>query len=399
MKARILIAMHYLEIGGAESALIGLLHAFDPSRADVDLFLYARRGELLRHVPSWVRVLPEIPAYAAIEIPMAQAVRRGHVAVAAARWAARRQFMRYVRRNRPPEWSAHFGYIGRCLTPVLPSLRRFGRYDLAISFMAPHDYVLRHVDAARRACWIHTDYSRIDVNAALELPVWEGYDHIVSISTAVTEAFCKRFPSLRAKITEIANIAPEALIRAGAAMPVADVTPTPGRVRLLTIGRYCYAKKLEDIPAIARRLKDAGTDVDWNIIGYGGSDDYIRRAIEKHDVADRVHLLGKRDNPYPYIAAADWYVQPSRFEGRSVVVDEARILGVPVILTDYPTARAQVRDGVDGIVVPMPVEQCAEAMAAAISHPTLRARIAANLSENDFTNASEIEKIYRLTGL
>ena len=39
MKPRIFIAMHYMEIGGAETALVGLLNALDPARVDVDLFL------------------------------------------------------------------------------------------------------------------------------------------------------------------------------------------------------------------------------------------------------------------------------------------------------------------------------------------------------------------------
>ena len=67
---QIFIAMHYLEIGGAENALIGLLHALDYSEVSVDLFLYARRGELLSEVPPQVNLLPEIPAYAHIESPL-----------------------------------------------------------------------------------------------------------------------------------------------------------------------------------------------------------------------------------------------------------------------------------------------------------------------------------------
>ena len=61
-KPRVLIAMHYLHLGGAETALIGLLHAWDYERADVDLFLYARRGELLSELPPEVNLLPELAA-------------------------------------------------------------------------------------------------------------------------------------------------------------------------------------------------------------------------------------------------------------------------------------------------------------------------------------------------
>lgn len=50
-KPRIFISMHYLELGGAEMSLIGLLNALDPRRVDVDLFIHAHRGELMRFIP------------------------------------------------------------------------------------------------------------------------------------------------------------------------------------------------------------------------------------------------------------------------------------------------------------------------------------------------------------
>ena len=62
MKPHILINMHYLEIGGAETALIGLLNALDPKRVDVDLFLHDHRGEMMQFVPEWVNVLPPMMA-------------------------------------------------------------------------------------------------------------------------------------------------------------------------------------------------------------------------------------------------------------------------------------------------------------------------------------------------
>ena len=60
---------------------------------------------------------------------------------------------------------------------------------------------------------------------------------------------------------------------------------------------------------------------------------------------EHVLLLGKRTNPYPYIAACDIYAQPSRYEGKSVTVREAQMLCKPVAVTAYPTATSQVRDG------------------------------------------------------
>ena len=87
-KPHLLICLHYLELGGVEAALIGLLSALDTKRAEVDLFLYDHRGELMSFVPSTINLLPAIPAYTMLERPIAELVKRGYWLLATARlWA------------------------------------------------------------------------------------------------------------------------------------------------------------------------------------------------------------------------------------------------------------------------------------------------------------------------
>lgn len=396
MKQRVFINIHYLEIGGAESALVGLLQALDPQRVDVDLFLNDQRGEMMAYIPDWVRVLPVKKAYTMIERPIKDVVKAGFLHIAAARLFAKVRYWLYAQRKHPIDGSAIFGYVGRYVTPLLPSLRHYGVYDLAISFVTPHNIVLEKVDAKKKICWIHTDYTRIDVNSDIELPVWNGYDRIVSISDGVTHTFCKAFPSLREKIVEIENIlSPEFIRRRADSEPrPADMPIMENGYTLLTIGRYCYAKKLEEIPVLCRLLNEKGLFVKWYIIGYGGSDAYIREAISEEGMDDNVVLLGKRENPYPYIKACDWYVQPSRYEGKSVVVREAQILGRPTIITDYPTSASQVQNGVDGVIVPLSIDGCADAIASALADSTLKTAIANHLAGSDYGNEAEVEKIY-----
>ncbi len=109
-------------------------------------------------------------------------------------------------------------------------------------------------------------------------------------------------------------------------------------------------------------------------------------------------LLGKKENPYPYIKACDIYVQPSRYEGKSITVREAQILCKPVIVTNYPTASSQIQDGVDGIIVPMDVDACAQEMVEFIRDKEGQARVVEYLETHDYGNEEEIEKIYQLVG-
>ena len=113
---------------------------------------------------------------------------------------------------------------------------------------------------------------------------------------------------------------------------------------------------------------------------------------------EHVFILGKKTNPYPYIKACDFYIQPSRYEGKAVTVREAQILCKPVVITDFPTSKSQLIDGYDGVIVPMDNTGCAKGIVDFIRNKELQEKIINNLKNNDYSNSKEVEKIYRIVG-
>jgi glycosyltransferase involved in cell wall biosynthesis len=399
-KPRIFINMHYMELGGAERALLGLLNALDTDKVDVDLFLNQHTGEFMPLIPDKINLLPERRGYNALERPIKQILKEGQFGVAFGRWRARRRYKEYHETLTTEEKrfdSSAFHYVADSVQPFLPSLEDLGEYDLAISFLQPHNIVLKKVKAKRKVAWIHTDYSSVHVNTKLELPVWAGFDYIASISPDCTKSFLKAFPSLENKIIEIENILSSDFIRQQAELlDVSDEMPKHG-INLLSVGRYCHAKNYDNLPDIARRIVDKGYEnLRWYIIGYGMGEEKIRQKIADAGMNDHVILLGKKENPYSYIKACDIYVQPSRYEGKSVTVREAQVLCKPVIVTDYPTAKSQIKDGIDGVIVPMDNEGCAQGIAKAIENQPLLDKLTEYLESHDYGNESEVNKIYAL---
>ena len=403
MKRRIFIAMHYLEIGGAETALIGLLQALDYSKYDVDLFLYAHRGELMQFIPQKVNLLLEIKEYAHIECPMKQALVDGCWGVLYGRLKAKWLTRKYLREKKVTESAVGLQYAADCVSPFLPSLRRFGEYDLAVSFLTPHNYVINKVLAKKKICWIHTDYSRVDINAEQELPIWSAYDHVMSISPDVTKSFLKVFPSLKDKIIVMENILSPQFVRNRAEeIDVSDEMDGKNCVKILSIGRFCEAKNYDNVPDICRRINSSlctlhsSLKVKWFLIGYGSGENLIRQKIEEAGMDEHVIILGKKSNPYPYIKECDIYVQPSRYEGKSVTVREAQILYKPVVVTNYPTSSSQILNGKDGVIVPMDNDGCAKGIANLILNKNLQSRIVDYLHTRDYGNESEVKKIEKL---
>ena len=216
MKPHILIIMHYLEIGGAETALVGLLNALDKERVNVDLFLHDHRGEMMQFIPDWVNILPSIKSYTMLERPIREVLKAGCWGIAAARlWAKIVSRRCYKASGSTLPNSSEFHYMAKYTTPLLPRINPNVTYDLAISFLTPHQITLQKIDARKRIAWIHTDYTKIWVDANEELPVWSKYDYIASISPDVTKTFLQTFPTLANtnKIVEIENILSPTFVR------------------------------------------------------------------------------------------------------------------------------------------------------------------------------------------
>lgn len=394
---KILIFSHAMEIGGAERALIGLLETIDTTKYEVDLFLMRHEGELMKYIPDGIRLLPESKQYSCLAIPFGQVLKRGCFGMAFGRFLGKRKAARRVKElGLSGENDVALEYSHKYTAPFLPMVSG-ETYDLAISFLTPHYYVAQKVNVKKKIAWIHTDYSIVATDRESQLPMWNAYDWIASISDRVTDSFLKAFPELEKKILLIPNIMPmQYLDSMTREFSAEQEMPVDGSIRLLSVGRFCTAKNFDNVPDICRRLREKGYPVKWYLIGFGGDETLIRQKIVEAGVQDFVIILGKKENPYPYIAACDLYVQPSRYEGKCVSVIEAQILHKPVVITDYATSGSQLQDGFDGVIVPMDNAGCADGIAAVMDDKELQQRLIENTYKNDYTNSAQIEKIYRL---
>lgn len=394
---KILIFSHAMEIGGAEKALLGLLETIDATKYSVDLFLMRHTGELMKYIPGKINLLPEISEYSSLAIPFTDVLKKRQFRIALGRFVGKEKAKHTVKRLKlSADNQVNLEYSHKYTLKYMPFIND-NEYDLAISFLTPHYFVSDKVKAKKKIAWIHTDYSCIDIDVQSEYKMWSKYDHIISISEDVTNSFLKKFPTLKDKILMIENILPEDYIKKSAdAFTVKLEMPDNGTTKLLSIGRFSYPKRFDEIPAICRAIKDSGVNVTWYLIGYGGDEQLIRKKIQEQNTENEVIILGKKENPYPYIKECDFYVQPSRYEGKSIAVREAQLLGKPVIITNYSTAHSQLQDGYDGVIVPMNLEDCAMEIRRYIFDKDIWLKIKNNLKHSDISNKSKIIKIYQL---
>lgn len=397
MKKKIFIFSHAMEIGGAERALLGLLNSIDYSKYEVDLFLLKHSGELMPLIPKQVNLLPEISQYSAIMKPMVLALKEGQIKVVLGRLCGKLKAKLYDIKHTLNRSAVAIEYSHKHTVKYLPKVNN-EHYDIAISFLTPHYIVSEKVNADKKFAWIHTDYSTIELDVKSELAMWSKFDNIVSISDDVTRAFLSTFPSLENKIVKIENILSKDFVEEQADLFNVKNEMTGDSVKLLSIGRFCEAKNFDNVPGIASIIKSKGVDFKWYIIGYGADENLIKSKIAQYNMEDTVIILGKKENPYPYIKACDIYVQPSRYEGKCVAVREAQILNKPVIITNYASSKSQLQDGFDGVIVPMDNQGCANGIVKIIDDKDLQNQLIENTKKTDYTNSKEIEKLYKLIG-
>ncbi len=395
---KLLIVSHSMELGGAERALLGLLYNIDYSKYSVELFLERHTGELLRFIPEEVKLLPEKTSYACMAVPGVEVFKKGRPQVALGRYIGKKMADRFKARNGIKDgMDVLINYSQKYTVSFMPEISR-KQYDLVISFLTPHYFAAYKTKAKTKIAWIHTDYSKVEIDADSERKMWGMYDRIISISPEVTNCFLKIFPEFKDRITVIPNMHPVDFIKERSReFVVQEEMPDGEEIKLLSVGRFCEAKNFDNIPFICKELIETHKQkLKWYIIGYGTDEKLIKSNIQKAGMENHIIILGKKENPYPYISRCDFYVQPSRYEGNAVTVNEALILQKNVIITDYPTAKSQITNGVDGVIVPLENRACAKEIAKILSDKELCEKIRNNLPERDYSNSAEVEKLYSL---
>lgn len=392
MKKNILIYTYNLDIGGIERSLIALLNSIDYEKYNVDLYMFKHEGEFMKDIPKSVNILGEdrITAYAGI--PIIDVFKRGNLYIGFGRLRAK---LMCLFNEKMLHKKVSGEYISQITYPLFgKKMKKLKKhYNIAISFYWPHYFVKENVNANIKLGWIHTDYSKIFPNYKRELEMWDGIDYVVAVSEECKNTFLKYYPELGNKTIVIENILSEKYIRDEAEKLDVNKEMDLSNNVICSIGRFCEAKNFVNIPQVCRIILDKGIDIKWYLIGYGPDENKIRQAIKENNVEDNVIILGKKENPYPYIKACDIYIQPSKYEGKCVSVREAQILCKPVLITNYETAPSQVINGKDGIIVDLDNNSIAEGIIKIIEENGLRKSLINYCKENHFDNEDEFKKI------
>lgn len=390
-KKEILFVMNNLNVGGAEKALVSLLQIFDYKKYNVDLLLFKQEGLFLNQLPLEVTLLKEPENFRYFDMPFSRVLKENFFS---GKWNViyrRIQFKIRSKQAKNPAEAEQFGW--KPLSKTLKTLPK--KYDAAIGFLEknPNYFVVDRTIANKKIGWIHNDYISLALHKNTDNSYFNQLDSIATVSEECVKSLEKAFPQFKEKIQLIKNFSS---LKKLCALANDFVPQLVDKKFILTIGRLSEQKAIDKAIGAFEILQKHDTELEWIVLGEGHLRPSLEKAIKEKGLDNKFHLLGNRLNPYPYMNKCAVYVQTSIFEGKSIAIDEAKIFHKPIVITNYPSAKDQITDGVNGLLADLNSVSIANKIRVLLDDKNLQNAFSERLKNEEHCDEDEIEKLYQL---
>lgn len=370
---KLLFVINTLGCGGAERAMLNFMSELPANEYEISLLVLTAQGELIRELPEKVRLLNK--KYKNVSVLTKQGRRllmlsvlkygilKGKFITHAPYLIKNYSAMRKKGKVSPDK------LLWRLIADSVPEIKE--EFDLAIAYIegGATYYTAEHVKAKKKAAFVHIDYNKAGYSAELDRGCYDKFDRIFGVSDEVKEHFLRVYPEYENKTYVFNNLLNHQRI-----MTMADegdgFDDGFDGIRLLTVGRLTSQKRYDTAIEAMKLIKEkSDVPVRWYVLGEGELRGSLSRRIKSLGLENDFILMGVKENPYPYYKNCDYYVHATEFEGKSIAVQEAQILGKPILATDCSGNREQIEDGVDGRLCSLSAESVSEQVLYMIRHP------------------------------
>ncbi|MCQ2517531.1 MAG: glycosyltransferase [Lachnospiraceae bacterium] len=396
---KILFAINTLGRAGAEKSLIEICKRLNPDEYDVSLYVVAGQGELVSDLPDWVKLInTQYDNSTVLDAAGKKRLKKSVFKKMFVNGSVWKNFF-YLCSN-GVRMLFHGGIRpDKLLWKVLSDASAIPdeEYDLAVAFIegGAAYFVRDHVKARKKAAFIHIDYNLAGYTRKLDRECYLDFDRVFAVSGEVRNSFLAAYPELEDKTDVLHNIVDAQAVMENSEEDC-DFGPD-GVFRILTVNRLDSQKALNYSIDACKILKDSGLEFVWIVLGDGSRRRKLEKRVKKLGLTDVFLMPGSVKNPYPYMRKADIYVHASRFEGKSIAIREAQILGKPILVSDCNGNREQVIDRVDGLKCELSSEAIANSIKELLSDEDLRQKLGTAAGKKHKDTSGELSKLLSLT--
>ena len=393
MRKKILFIIGVLDTGGVSKSMLSLLNVIDKEKYEVSLLMMNSCGAFTNQIPAGVRVLSDsrltalTSGFSGIKDLISLRKNFGFHPL-----LAFLSLIRFV-----------LSFIDKSLSGIFLA-RIFPKitdecFDLIVEYNGQQDlyYMVNKLQGKRKITFFHSDYRKWRYYERADRKFFGKVDGIYTISEECVSALKEVFPKYTAKFHLMENITCPSLINRLASEPIETGLSKPKHDFVIaSLGYVSIGKGSELAVQVAKKLKDSMISFEWWFIGGVMNDWDYMGFIKQNGLEDNVKFLGVKANPYPYLKRADLYVHLSKFEGKSIALDEVKVLCKPVVVTNFSTVHDQFENRVNASICEMTVEDATDKVTELIHNMNLRQSYINYLEQHIVDNSNEIEKIYSL---
>ena len=376
MKKKLIFICCEMGKGGVSKSLASLLNTIDYDVYNVDLFLFSRQGLFLDQVPSNVNILKETTTlreliftfkYIAAFKRLLSIVLCKRITSLEKRW---RLFWKLNKKSFRPNSK---------------------KYDCAISYNDGVElyYMVDCLCANVKIAWNHTNYTNsFTYKPTLDKFYYDRVNYIVTISEECAYTLKRVFPENADKVRIIENIVLKDTLMSLAEVenPYDSYSIDRDTTVICTVAGL-YVRKGFDYASVALgNLKKEGIKFLWFIVGGGPEENEIKDLVRNNNIENETFFLHQQSNPYKFVKWADIFLLTSHAEGKSIAIEEAKLLEKPILITHFASAFDQIESGKSGLVAEMTNDSVTEKLRMLIGDKDLQTNLSNYLKNNTHSN-------------
>ncbi|MBD8004257.1 glycosyltransferase [Bacillus norwichensis] len=396
---KVLFVINNFNIGGPQKSLLSLLYRLNYDQIEASLLILSGKGSLTKYLPKQVNLLktPDIVEYATltpdrfIKKTVSTLFSRNFLfslkAISKVISGRTRNKMTHIKQE---YWIE--------IKDALPKLNN--SFDVAIGVSGGHSmmYIADCVKASMKIGWIRTDYRVLGRDQEIDAVYFNEMDKIISVSSICKEIFIDVFPTEESKVQVMYNVLPFEMYKNIPADTKA-LTREEKCCKLLSISRLDPHKGLDLAIETLEILLKKGFKIKWYVLGDGNYRKEIEKLVKIKGLQKNFVLLGFHVNTAAFIQECDILVHPSKFEGKSNVIDEAKYLLKPIVATNFNTVNEQLSHEWTGLISDMDPESLSQCIQDVLTKKELKDRFQKNLLNERYDDSKSLETFYSIVNI
>lgn len=381
MPKKVLFVVDNLVMGGITKVISNLLKNIDETKYNIDLLVLHYYEDMKIEIPSYVNVIAGNEYYLYVDESIKKILKEKNI----------KKFFNKLKLVLLMKTGKIKKFITRSRNKLLTK-----KYDTEIAFSDGFSHVfVANGETPNKVAWMHTDISVSNDSKRYYELVKESLlkmNMCVCVSDKVLQAY-KEFYGIE-NIQVIHNLMDVDKIVKQSEEPM-DVEYQKDCINLVSVGRIEWQKNYKRFANVHKKLIEDGININSYLIGDGIEKEDIEKLVSENRNLDTFHILGRKENPFPYIKNADIFVLSSNVEGLPTVLYEAIILGIPCISTDVAGAKEILEDRY-GLVVENNDESLYNGLKNVLNNKESMLKYKENLLDYKFENSEIMEKIYKV---